>query len=64
MDTFINSQLQKAQDFQKNVSFIELCRDCYADYFDKKYCRIYSISNGARVKILKNVNYLSLISEE
>ncbi len=64
MDTFMNSQQQKKQDSQKNVSSIELCRACYADYFGKKDFRIYSINNGARVKILKNVNYLPLISRE
>jgi hypothetical protein len=64
MDTFMNSQLQKTQDSQKNVSSIELCRACYADYFGKKDFRIYSINDGARVKTLQNVNYLPLISQE
>ncbi len=60
----MNSQPQKTQDSQIIVSSVELCRACDADYFGKKDFRVYWINNSARVKILKNVNYLPLIGQE
>ena len=64
MDTFMKSQLQNTQDFQETISTAELCRAPYTNYFDKKDFRIYVINNDARVRILKYLNYLPVISQE